>query len=1100
MRNIILLIFINISLILASPVDGQVQVLEKQMSFPTYEMGFDEKHPQFKDYTFPGFDIFRGDRSVYPYTLLDEFSRTAINKHYKVLRLENEYLEADIIPGLRGRLQGAVDRRNGWDFIYYNHAIKPADIAVRLAWIAGGLEWNHPGGHGYSQFSAIPFKLKSYSDGSKSVIVSETEPVRQMKWETEVRMHPGKLYVETIGRLFSVAPYPVPFASSLNGAMHTSEKLEVIYPGGSYYTGHGKHSLHKWPYYGDKDMRMLENIRDVFSVFIEGEGLFQDYWGCYSHDEDIDAGTVIVADHRYAPGKKYFTWGSHEKALLWDEFLSDEDGGYIELQVQAFWDNLGYGYAWLDPLEVKEFSVYWYPIKNMGGFVKANKEICLNMTADAGNVALALQATGTYPDATVSVWYGNRTIYSETTDLMPAGPWKDTFRLETGTSYDELELRVQDENGRIMITYKTAPPDDRKPEMPVHHHDPGNMTIDQLYAKGKSFYQDPFGTEAERWYRVILDRDSLESRANRSLGLIFLHRNQADSARFYLEWSLFNDHLNEAYESYYYLGLAAMQEDDPEAAKRNFTVAGRRKPYKVLSDKFLAEIAYLEGDHKQALQYIEAAIASGATHPDVWCDKALFMRKQGRIAEAVEAQESAFDKDPLSFYALAEQWFLDGGPRNMKATKKLISLFDRGDATFIGSQIFLDVSRYYMRLAVWDDAYVILSNALSYYASEGITAYPLLHCYAAYLAARSGNEKMVMQHLSNLEADSSRYTFPYHHADFRVLKDCLERKPDNALIKQMLGNLYAYYRQDHRAIDLWEAALGIDQDNTTLLYSLAAANWKINQEVNQPVQYLERALTIDPEDTRIMLALDHLYQHAVMTRKRTLLFDEYDETVRMSDDLVLRKAIFSIQQKDYDTAIELMSTHAFFPREANHTKPVVITVYAEAFTGKGIHHLKNGKYEKALEMFEKADDYPPTLNDIAPEVPVHTRLIYYRGKALEGLGRKEDALMEWMKLKQEPHRFGYECDIDRARIMGALGKDAARDALLQSVVKFNQDRLPQLNDDRQRAVAHYVLSRAYREMRQQVKADRHYIRAVELDRDVFIHSKIEAAFVPLIKN
>ena len=346
----------------------EVSLTTEMISMPTYTMGPDEKQPIFRGFTVPGMNVFRAARTTYPYPRADNFGHEHEMKEYEAITLENEFIKAVVIPDLRGRLQGAYDKRNGWDFIYYNHVIKPGDIGNRAGWLSGGLEWNHPGGHGYTQFERISTKIIEHADGARTVLVAEIEPVRMMKWETAITLRPGSLAVETEGRFYSIAPYPVPFASSLNGAMHATEEMEAIYPEGTYITGHGKHYVKPFPFYDGVDHSWYRNLKNGYSVF--SEGCIEDFYGCYSHDKN--GGTVIVADHRTAPGKKYFSWGSHPAGRRWDQLLSDEDGGYIELQTGAFWDNLGYGNAWLDPMEVKKYTVFWYPVKDIGGFVKAS--------------------------------------------------------------------------------------------------------------------------------------------------------------------------------------------------------------------------------------------------------------------------------------------------------------------------------------------------------------------------------------------------------------------------------------------------------------------------------------------------------------------------------------------------------------------------------------------------------------------------------------------------------------------------------------------------------------------------------------------------------
>lgn len=406
--------FTVVAMLLAAPgfLRAEVRVNTEKVNMPTYKMGPDERQPLFRGFKVPGVATFRGDRSVYPYPKADNFSYNRQMIEYEAITLENEFIKAVVMPDLRGRVQGAIDKRNNWDYLYYNHVIKPGDIAVRAGWIAGGLEWNHPGGHGYTQFSRISHKVIENPDGSKTVLVAEIEPVRMMKWETAITLRPGSLALETEGRFYSIAPYPVPFASSLNGAMHVTDRTETIYPEGTYITGHGKKYVKPWPVYDGVDHSWFKNLENSYSIFSEGST--EDFYGCYSHDKN--AGTVIVTDHRKAPGKKYFSWGASPAGRRWDTLLSDTDGPYIELQVGAFWENLGYGYAWLDPMEVKTYKVYWYPVKDLGGFVRANEDVCLNLkNEDGGKVLIGVQAVRELPGSGITVSAGNRVVFEKLT-------------------------------------------------------------------------------------------------------------------------------------------------------------------------------------------------------------------------------------------------------------------------------------------------------------------------------------------------------------------------------------------------------------------------------------------------------------------------------------------------------------------------------------------------------------------------------------------------------------------------------------------------------------------------------------------------------------
>lgn len=1077
---------------------GQVSITEEPLTLPTYIMGEDEPNPLFKEYTLPGFEVFRSDRSVYPYTLQDEFTRNSKDVTYMAVNLENEYIKATVLPELRGRLQGAYDKRNNWDFIYFNNVIKPADIGIRMAWIAGGLEWNHPGGHGYTQFIKIPYVLKEYKDGSKSVIVSEIEPVRKMKWETEIKLSPGKLYLETTCRLISISPYPVPFASSLNGAMHTSDELEIILPEGTHYTGHGKNSLNEWPYFNKIDVSWLKNTKDVFSIFAEGEGLYQDYWGCYSHDKNIDAGTVIVSDHRFAPGKKYFTWGSHEKARLWDTFLSDEDGGYIELQVQAFWDNLGYGYAWLEPNEQKEFTVYWYPLSQTGGFISASKDACLNLRSlDNNELELIIQATDIFNDAQISCFAEGEKVFDKVVDLMPENPFREIFKLPAEKSKKDIHLGITDAEGRVMLEYKPYKGNMPAPQLPQQNHDPKKMSMDQLWAKGKSWYQDPFGSEAEFYYRNMLKRDSLESRANRELGVIMWDRGLPDSAIWFFNRALINDHLNEAAETYLYLASVYKTLGNYEMAEKYLANSIRKKDFYTSSLRSLGQIALMQQDYEVAVDYFEQILQTETKHTHSLVEMAISLRKSGQIVKAREIIGEALESDPLSFYALAENWLEEN---INESAKRLNLLFDRNDRTFVGSYLYFYTAGKYMDLNLWDDALAILSEGIDFYRGNNEKVYPLLYYYAGYCYGKLGKADLKKLNYNLAKDDEISYVFPFSSWDQKVLEDVVSFSPDDANALSVLGCLYAYQRQHFKAIENWEKALLIENDNPVIYHNLAGAYWKTTGEIDKATEFLEKAVHIKPEDTRLILELDHLYEYQNRTEDRFKLYKNYERILNESDELVLRYAKLNISEGKDKEAIRWMTDHSFFPREANHMQPVVITIFMEAHLGLGIRFLKEGSYEKALQYFDKSIEFPESLNDIPPEIFVSSRLDYYKGLAMKAMGMENEAELCWSNSLKSPSRKGFECDVYRVRMLKLLGRNQEANELLNSIIELNKEKLETLKDNNELAMSYIILSQAIQEKGDEAMAQDYMNKGLLLDRNAIFNTRIQSAHVPIIRN
>lgn len=82
------------------------------------------------------------ERKIYPYARYDGSSWTAESRTWKTVTLENEKIRVVMTPEIGGKVWGAVDKRTGVDFIYFNHVAKFRDIAQCGPWTSGGIDFN----------------------------------------------------------------------------------------------------------------------------------------------------------------------------------------------------------------------------------------------------------------------------------------------------------------------------------------------------------------------------------------------------------------------------------------------------------------------------------------------------------------------------------------------------------------------------------------------------------------------------------------------------------------------------------------------------------------------------------------------------------------------------------------------------------------------------------------------------------------------------------------------------------------------------------------------------------------------------------------------
>ena len=76
---------------------------------------------------------------IYPVPYTDRLSNKPVDKEYDSYTLENEHVKVVLLPELGGKIHGAVDKHNNYEFIYQNTVIKPAMVGIAGPWVSGGV-------------------------------------------------------------------------------------------------------------------------------------------------------------------------------------------------------------------------------------------------------------------------------------------------------------------------------------------------------------------------------------------------------------------------------------------------------------------------------------------------------------------------------------------------------------------------------------------------------------------------------------------------------------------------------------------------------------------------------------------------------------------------------------------------------------------------------------------------------------------------------------------------------------------------------------------------------------------------------------------------
>jgi len=297
---------------------SRVTITETKIILPTYELGMDYKEPAFCEYG-------AGNWSIYPYTFQENLTGKRKEVSYRALVLENKYLRISVLPELGGRVRSVFDKIKNREIFYDPGVIKPGLLALRGAWICGGIEFNstHPG-HSVTTISPVLCR-KEYGRSRASITVGDIEQNYGTEWSVRITLYRDKPFFETEINLHNPNPYPVPCYFWTNTALPFSDSLQVFFPSTRIKI---LSRIHNYPIHGGIDMSWIRNYltpSDIFAHNIE-----RDWFVVYDHLSQ--AGLVHIADRRKCRGRKIFTFGRADESRMWPELLSDNHTTYIEMQ------------------------------------------------------------------------------------------------------------------------------------------------------------------------------------------------------------------------------------------------------------------------------------------------------------------------------------------------------------------------------------------------------------------------------------------------------------------------------------------------------------------------------------------------------------------------------------------------------------------------------------------------------------------------------------------------------------------------------------------------------------------------------------------------
>lgn len=965
-------VFIPLSLTLAGACWG-ARVWEAPLVIPTYELGPADPNPALLNSG--------GSRPIYPYPMLDSLTNHRIEKTYKAVYLENEYLKVTVLPEVGGHLYAIFDKTANREILYTNHVMKYGLVAIRGAWVSGGIEWNFPDGHTVTTVSPIDYATRTEADGSASVTVGDTERVQRMQWAVTIRLRPGRKEVETEVFLNNRRDVPGRYWFWATAAGRATDDLRFVYPMREAYP-HMFWPVFSFPIDNGVDVSTYRDVLNPLSLFARNS--MRDFMGIYY--EKSDWGIVHVADHGEVPGKKTWTWGNDDAGKIWIEKLTEKDGQYVEFQAGRYETQMEHQF--LAPHRVEHFVEHWYPVNGLGGgFSEATSDAALRVKRNGNQIQISGNVNASFEDAELKVETEGQEIANKRLHLKPAEAFRESFTIPTGDA--PLTVRLTDKAGRELIRYRTDTPVDGNPNFrPATRPIPDPVAFgsaEQAYVQGLAADKKSNEPAARSEYLEAVRRDPGFAPAHIALGLSFYRTGEYEKAADHLTEAL---HRNpDAGDAHYYLGLTlrALRQNEAAAGHLLWNVrAGYREP---AARYVLGVMALEQTNFQEAVEHLSKAVMLDPRDLKARTVLAMSERLAGKLDDAQKQIDAVVADLPIDYLALSEQYLID------KARGRDV------DAAHAHQELWRLLRREpdsVLELAFdyWDVGRIGEATDVLEQSVENGSKYPMLHYALGYFGGMRKNDPRAATEYGLAAKEDPAYVFPHRVEEIAVLRAAVKKNPQDGRAFYYLGNALASKYRSAEAMEAWRAAVRLDPSNAVAHRNLARALWTNHQKEPAVAEY-EQAIQAAPGEFHLYLELGEI----VPPNRAVSLFEGAPAEVRSRPVILQSLAAALVEDGHYAEAVGLLEKTEFVSGEGEKG---VLQTFRQAHLGRARQHRQAGRHAQAAEEFLRATEYPHNLGVGRPAMESQAREYVEAARELEAAGKAKEGETLWRRAAEEP--------------------------------------------------------------------------------------------------
>ncbi len=884
--------------------EEKATIIESVTTMKTY--GFSDPDP-----------IANPDNKYYPYWRFSQYDNISKDKQWKTVTLENDYIKVTMFPEIGGKIWGALDKTRNKEFVYYNHVVKFRDIAMRGAWVSGGIEFNFGIiGHIPSTATPVNYKTQENSDGSVSCFISSYELITRTYWNVEVRLPSDKAYFTTSVTWSNTTPLEQPYYQWMNGAFKADGDLQICAPGNNY-IGHAGDS-HNYPI--DEQGNNLRKYKDMtfgHDISIHILGGFGNYYGAYWNDDDF--GFVHCCRQDEKLGRKFFSWSQAREGEIWKDLLTDNDGQYVEIQSGRMFNQpiaesmlTPYKHHSFTPMGTDKWTEYWYPVENIGAYNDASKIGAITVEHENDSIRILISPVIS-AEKELRVFDGKEKVFQSGISLRPLSvitrsfAYKGNGKLKFIIGDNEL---VYDEEQKTRMT-----------ERPLEIPDDFNWnTTYGHYILGEQYLNIRYFEEADKQLDSSLTADKYFVPALDKKALLCLQKGYAESAAGYLKRALsINTYDGEAN---YLWGIANLQLKNLTIAKDGFSVATFTQQYRSAAYTMLATIAFRENCMDDCICFINKALEAEPTNIQALQIKCAYLRKNGQKQQSIKLVEEILKETPLNPIVRYEKSLLDESSKDSYLKEFRCEMPE---------QDLIETALWYMNLELNSEVLSICD----------MTEFPIAKYIKGYILKESDMDS-AKKAVEEANSSSPYLVFPFRVETMDIL-DWAESVSPSWKINYYKA-LIEWNRNDTiKALD----NLNKCDDSDFAPLFISRASLKNGDEILKDLQKAEKL----DESWRVGDRIIQYYSDNSMWKDATETAEKYFKLYHDKYEIGLKYANALCESGEYEMCLKVLNQFKVMPNEGARTGHVI---YRKANLKQACKLLKEKKYSGAIKAVENS--------------------------------------------------------------------------------------------------------------------------------------------------